>query len=127
MKFTTFIKNEKKIEPIVNEDVVNKAYLDENLLEEDGHFSYVERGYNELKLQYKKQSVEETLIQRAVKTTIRKLFDKGFFDGFSNADEVLKDFLFVKRRRVDLVEKQMMLFKDFVHKYKLKNKATKQI
>ena len=48
-----------------------------------------------------KQSVEEILIPRSVETTIQILYDKGLFDGFPNVDEVLKDFLFVTRRRPD--------------------------
>ena len=37
-----------------------------------------------------------------MKTTIQILYDKGLFDNFQNADEVLKDFLFTTRRRPDL-------------------------
>ena len=48
--------------------------------------------------------MEEVLIQRVVKTNKQILFDKCLFDGFPNAHEVLKDFLFVKRRRIDLEE-----------------------
>ena len=51
-----------------------------------------------------KQSVEEVIIQRAVKTTIEKLHDKELFDIYDNADEVLIDFLFVERRAPDLGE-----------------------
>ena len=36
--------------------------------------------------------MQEILIQRPLKTTIRVLYDKGFFDIFPNADDVLKDF-----------------------------------
>ena len=39
-----------------------------------------------------------------MRTTVQILYDKGFFDIFANADEVLKDFLFVTRRRGDLKE-----------------------
>ena len=38
-------------EPIDNEDVIIKAYLDEKLKKIDGHFSYIEKDFNELKLQ----------------------------------------------------------------------------
>ena len=48
--------------------------------------------------------MEDILIQRAVKTTIQVLYDKGLFDIFQNSEEVLKDFLFVTRRRGDLEE-----------------------
>ena len=66
--------------------------------------SKLEKDYNEFKKQYNKQSVEEISIQRAVKTTIQILYDKGLFDNFQNADKVLEDFLFVTRRRGDLSE-----------------------
>ena len=98
-------KDEKlttNFEPVDNSDVINKGYLDENLLKIDRHLSNLEKDYNEFKLQYNKQSVEEILIQRAVKTTIQILYDRGLFDNFQNAEEVLKDFLFTTRRRGDL-------------------------
>ena len=91
----TYKKDEKittNFEPNDNEDVINKGYLDENLLEIDGHLSKLEKDFNEFKLQYNIQSVEYILIQRAVKTTIQKLYDRGLFDNFQNAEEVLKDF-----------------------------------
>ena len=97
-KLTTHLK------PVDNEDVINKAYPDEKLLKIDGHLSKLEKDYNEFKLQYNKQNVEEILIQRAVKTTIQILYDKDLFDTFQNADKVLEDFLFTTRRRVDLSE-----------------------
>ena len=64
----------------------------------DGHLTKLEKDYNEFKSQYNKQSVEEILIQRAVKTTIQILYDKGLFDKFQNADKVLEDYLFTTRR-----------------------------
>ena len=91
-------------EPLNNENVINKSYLDENILKRNGHLSKLEKYYNEFKLQYNKQSVEEILIQRAVKTTIQILYDKGLYDNFQNADKVLEDFLFVTRRKDDLSE-----------------------
>ena len=71
----------------------------------DGHLSKLEKDFNEFKLQYNKQIVE-ILIQRAVKTTIQILYDKGLFDNYANADKVLEDFLFVKRRRGDLSDQR---------------------
>ena len=91
-------------EAIDDSDVINKAYFDDRLKKIDGHIAYIEKDYNEFKLQYNKQSVEEILIQRAVKTTIQILYDKGLFDIYANADKVLEDFLFTTRRRVDLSE-----------------------
>ena len=101
----TYKKDEKittNFEPVDNEDVIHKAYLDSKLLKIDGHLSKLEKDYNEFKLQYNKQNVEDILIQRAVKTTIQILYDKGLFDNYANADKVLEDFLFTTRRRGDL-------------------------
>ena len=101
----SYKKDEKKtinFEAVNDEDVINKAYLDKKLFKKEGRLSFSEKDYNEVKLQYKKQSVEEVLIQKAVKTTIQILYDEGFFDNFANADEVLKDFMFTTRRRPDL-------------------------
>ena len=53
-------------------------------------------------MQYNKQSVEEVLIQRTVKTTFQILYNKVFFDNFDEADEILKIFLFVGRLRPGL-------------------------
>ena len=79
-------------------DVMNKAYLDKKPTKRNGHLSLLEKDCNEFKLQYNKQSIEEILIQKAVKVTIQILYDKGLFDSFPNVDNVLKDFLFVIRR-----------------------------
>ena len=101
----TFKKDEKlttNFKPVDDSDVINKAYLDSKLIKIDGHLSKVEKDYNEFILQYNKQNVEDILIQRAVKTTIQILYDRGLFDNFQNAEEVLKDFLFTTRRRPDL-------------------------
>ena len=103
----TYKKDEKltkNFEPIENEDFINKAYLDEKLKKIDEHIAYIEKDYNELKKQCNAQSLEEILIQRAVKTTIQILYDKGLFDNYANADKVLEDFLFTTRRRGDLSE-----------------------
>ena len=62
----------------------------------------MEKDFNEFKLQYNKQNVEDILVQRVVKTTIQILYDRELFDNYVNADKVLEDFLFVTRRRGDL-------------------------
>ena len=103
----TYKKDEKittNFEAVNDEDVINKSFLDEKIKKIDGHISYIEKDYNEFKKQYNKQSVEEILVQRAVKTTIQLLYDKGLFDNYANADKVLEDFLFTTRRREDLSE-----------------------
>ena len=97
----TYKKDERittNFEPVDIEDVINKGYLDEKLFNINGHLSKLEKDYNEFKLQNNKQSVEDILIQRAVKTTIQILYDKGLFDNYANADKVLEDFLFTTRR-----------------------------
>ena len=98
-------KDEKlttNFKPTDNLDVINKGYLDKKLLNINGHLSKLEKDFNEFKEQYNKQSVEEILTQRAVKTTIQILYDKGLFDNYANADKILEDFLFLTRRRGDL-------------------------
>ena len=103
----TYKKDEKlttNFEAVNDEDVINKAYLDDNLKNIDGHISHIENDYIQLKVQYNKQSVENILIQRAVKTTMQMLYDKGLFDNYANADKVSEDFLFTTRRRGDLEE-----------------------
>ena len=51
---------------------------------------------------------EEVLIEKAVKTIIEILFDKGLSDNYDNAGEILKKFLHFdeinERRRPDLVK-----------------------
>ena len=37
-----------------------------------------------------------------MKTTLQLFYDKSLFDSFPNADKVLKEFMFVTRRRPDL-------------------------
>ena len=103
----TFKKVEKittDFEAVDDKDVINKAYLDKKLKKIDGHISYNEKDYNEFKLQYNKQNVEDILIQTAVKTTIQILYDKGLFDIYANADKISDNFLFTTRRRGDLEE-----------------------
>ena len=105
--YDTYKKDEKittNFKAVNDGDVINKGYLDEKLLKIDGHLSNLEKDFNEFKLQYNKQNVEDILIQRAVKTTIQILYDRGLFDNFQNADKVLEDFLFTTRRRPDLSE-----------------------
>ena len=103
--YDTYKKDEKNItsfEPTDDSDVMNKTYLQEKLKKIDGHISYIEKDYNDFKLEYNKQSVEEVLIQKAVKPTIQILYQKGLFDNYANADKVLDYFLFTRRRRGDL-------------------------
>ena len=103
----TYKKDEKlttNFEPNDNEDIINKVYLDSKLLKIDGHLSKLEKDYNEFKLHYNKQSVEENLVQRAIRTTIQIFYDKGLLYNYANADKVSEDFLFTTRRRGDLSE-----------------------
>ena len=68
--------------------------------------SLIEKNYNEFKLRNNKQSVEETLTEKAEKATIQVLYITGLFDihNFGNADEVSNVFLLIERRRPDLEE-----------------------
>ena len=103
----TYKEDEKiatNFEAVDDKDVINKGYLDSIILKIYGHLSKLEKDYNEFKLQYNKQNVEDILIERAVKRTIQILYDKGLFDIYANADKVLENFLFTTRRRDDLSE-----------------------
>ena len=94
-------KDEKlttNFEPTDDSDLINKAHLDEKLLKINGNLSKLEKDYNEFKVQYNKQSVEQVLNQRAVKTTIQIPYDKGLLDNYANAAKVLEDFLFTTRQ-----------------------------
>ena len=91
-------KTTTNFEPVDNEDVINKTYPDEKVSKIHGQISYFEKDYNAFEFQYNKQSVEDVLFQTAVKTTSKRLHDKGLFDNYANADEVLEDFLFTIRR-----------------------------
>ena len=51
----------------------------------------------------KKQSEEERLVVRAVKTTIQLLYDERFFDKYDNREEVVKKCLLTERRIPNLV------------------------
>ena len=97
----SYKKDEKittNFEAVDDTDVINKGYLDEKLLKINGQISFIEKDYNYFKI----KSIEEVIIQRAVKTTIQILYDKGLFHNYANADKVLEKFLFVTRRRGDL-------------------------
>ena len=105
--YDTYKKDEKittNFEAVDDKDVINKAYLDSKLLKIYGHLLKLEKDYNEFKLQYNKQNVEDILLHRAVKTTIQILYDRGLFDNYANADKVLEDVLFTTRRRGGLSE-----------------------
>ena len=101
----TYKKDEKlstNFEAVDDKDVINKGYLDSKLLKIDGHLSKLEKEFNEFKIQYNKQNVEDILFQRPVKTTIQILYDRGLFDNYANTGKVLEDFLFTTRRVGDL-------------------------
>ena len=105
--YDTYKKDERIItnfEAVDDTDVINKRYVDEKLLKVNSQLSKLEEDYNEFKLQYNKQSVEDILVQRAVRTTIQISYDKGLFDNFQNADKVLENFSFTTRRRGDVDE-----------------------
>ena len=106
-----------------DEDFINEAYLDKKLSKIKGQISLRDEDYKKFKLCDNKHS-EGVLIEKAVETTKQILYDKGLFDKYHNADEVLKDYSFVERRRPDLEELNVDVVTHFIHKYASKNKAT---
>ena len=73
----TFKKDGKlttKFVPTDDSDVTNKGYLEEKIVKKiNGHITSLEKDYNDFKLQHNKQSVEQVLLQRTVKTTTQTL------------------------------------------------------
>ena len=96
-----FYKKMKKIttnfEHFDESYIINKAYLFMKLPKIEGQLSYKEKGYNEFKVHNNKQTVEETLIEKAVKPTPQILYDKGQLDNLDNSDEVLKECLLFRQ------------------------------
>ena len=82
---------------------MNKAYLDKKLSKKEGQISYFEKDYNEFNSLSDKESVEEVLVQRAVKTVLQILYAKCLFDSYNDKDAVLKKFL-PTRGRLELEE-----------------------
>ena len=61
----------------------------------------MEEAYNELKI-YERYN-KEVLIEEAVKTTLRIVYDKGLLDDYDNANEAVKEYLLIEinqRRRL---------------------------
>ena len=86
------MKKQQQTSKLLKMKMYKQKYLDGNLSKIDGHLSFLEKDYNEIKILSDKQSIEEVLIQGAVETTIQILYDKGLFDSFPKADEVSKIF-----------------------------------
>ena len=78
-----------------------RTFLPKYLLTEisnvEGHISFIEKNYIESR--DLERFNEGVLIEKAVKTTIQILYDKGLFDNYNNADEALKDYQLIERRR----------------------------
>ena len=86
---------------------MNKAYFDTKLSSAECHLSSLGKDYNDFKLRSGTQS-KDVLIENGVKTTTERLYDKGLFDKYDNAEEALKENLFVsevnERRMPNLEE-----------------------
>ena len=93
-----------KFEAVNNEHVTNKRFSVTKLSEVEDDLSYIEDYFNEYELRDGKQS-KKVLIGNSVKKTIQLFCDKGLFEKYDNADEVLEDYLLVERRKFDLEPK----------------------
>ena len=82
--------------------MIKKANLDEEVIKRNGHITFSGKDYNEFNLESNKQSIEQILFQRAVKTTIQILNDKVYLIIMLKLMRYQKIFLSVTRRRVDL-------------------------
>ena len=90
----------------VNDLDVSRAYLLEKLTKVEGQLSLLETVFSEFELDSAKQSVEKTLIERAVETSIQIIYDKVLFDEYDIEDEVLKENFLVERRKPDLEDSE---------------------
>ena len=83
----------KNFEPSNDEHVVNRAHQNAKKFQSrGGHISFKGKEYKGQFLHNnQKQSDEEFLIERAVKSTIEMLYDKRLHDIYDSADEVWKD------------------------------------
>ena len=98
----TYKNIEKKtiiFEPHNDEDVINKDNLDTKISKIEGQISYLEKIYNNFKMQSDKQSEHAFLIETAVKTTIYKIYDLGLFTPYiiGSAHGVLQKYLLIER------------------------------
>ena len=93
-----------KIETVNYEDVLNNGYPDTKINKIESPVPFIKKDYIEFKLCNDKQS-EEVLSEKAMETTIQKLYGRAFFFyNFVILDEVLEDYLHIERRRPDLIE-----------------------
>ena len=84
-------------EPHENEDVVNNAYINTEIFKVEAHLSLIEKIILNLNcIALKKQTNDEFLIGKAVKTTSQKLSSEELLDNYGNSDEVLKSYLFIE-------------------------------
>ena len=86
-------------EPSKNEDVLNKGYIDTKFTEIKGNLLFIEKVFKEIELYTNKQSVEEILIEGAVKTTIQIFYNGGLNNFSDNLDQVIKDYFSTEKRR----------------------------
>ena len=97
LKVNDGYKKDEKIttnsSPSNHEHVVNKVCLDAKLSKLVGYISYTEKDYNGLK---GLERFNEVLIERAMKTTIETLYEKGLLDNNKNTKEVIKDNLLIE-------------------------------
>ena len=52
------MKKTTNFKAVNDDDVMNKSFLDENVLKTNSHLSSLEKDYDDFKLKYSKQSVE---------------------------------------------------------------------
>ena len=82
---------------------MDKAHIHKKLSKLEGHLSVIEKSYKEFKLHNDKDAKhllglekpykhsEEVLIENAVKTTIQRLTDKGWFYNYDNVVAVSEE------------------------------------
>ena len=87
--YHTYKKDENlttNFEAVNDEDVINKGFLATKISKIEGQISNMGKNYHEFELHNK----EDLQFERAVRTTKKFVYEKGFFDIYDNADQVIK-------------------------------------
>ena len=71
---------------------INERCFETKIAELNIHNSFREKTFHEYVSHNSKLSIEEVLIERAVKAAVQLPYDKGLFDNYDNADGVLEGF-----------------------------------
>ena len=85
-----------------DKDVINKAYFNKKISKKEGHKSFIEKDWSDIRMHSKKKQSKDVLTEKAVKSTTQILQDKVLVDKQDNADEALKIYALSGKSRFEL-------------------------